>query len=313
MSYTHHAYAHSDQNFPFGELLLNPTEKRSLDSLFEFLLVEVFDHDKNGVLVNYHLSSEVVLLKTSPSLERKYINYVSSMSQKRILPVGSLVADVDKNGGGEEDSDIMRWLGEKEENSTVYVSFGSEYFLSDKEVAEIAKGLELCKANFIWVIRFAAMEEREVLPEGFVERVRERGRVLLGWAPQASILGHSSTGAFVSHCGWSSLNESVYYGVPVVGIPMKINMFVDARMLVAAGACLEVLRERDGGFKGEEIGKAIDMVVGEGERGEGLRRRAREISEKMKMEEEEAIDEVALQLWQLCCKNNNKECFQKQG
>lgn len=312
MSYSHHAYARWDQHFPFPELHLQPNEKRSLDSLNEFLLVEVFDRDKDAVFVNYHLSSEVVLLKTARSFEGKYVDYVSSLFRNKILPVGPLVTEVDRING-EENSDIMRWLGKKKLQSTVYVSFGSEYFLSEEEIVEIAKGLELCKANFIWVIRFAIMEGRErsnssveeVVPKGFLERMRERGRVVAGWAPQANILGHPSTGAFASHCGWSSLNESIYYGVPVVGMPIKINMFVDARMLVDAGACVEVGREGNGVFKGEEIAKAIDGVIVE-ERGEGMRRRARELSEKMRMEEEGAIDEVAHQLWNLCCKNEAK-------
>ncbi|KAL8486278.1 hypothetical protein ACS0TY_023112 [Phlomoides rotata] len=53
------------------------------------------------------------------------------------------------------------------------------------------------------------------------------------------------------------------------------------------------MREEDG----EGVAKAINEVI-VGERGEGFRRRARELSERMKMEEDEAIyeeeiDEIA--------------------
>ncbi|KAG6402588.1 hypothetical protein SASPL_134785 [Salvia splendens] len=194
----------------------------------------------------------------------------------------------------------MRWLGEQEEHSIVYISFGSEYFLSDKEISELAKGLEISGAGFVWAIR--GREEAEVvLPEG----VRGRGRVVVGWASQERILRHPSVGGFVSHCGWSSVNESVYYGVPVVGMPVNANMFVDVKMLAETGVCVEVEGEEEGGFKGEEIGKAIDAVL-RGERGEGLRRRMKEVSEKMKMEDEAAIHQVADHLWQLCCKRERE-------
>ncbi|KAM2967864.1 hypothetical protein FF1_028077 [Malus domestica] len=71
--------------------------------------------------------------------------------------------------------------------SVVYISFGSEYFLSKEEIEEIAHGLELSKVSFIWVVRFPKEEKvtraKEVLPKGFVERVGERGMIVEGWAP----------------------------------------------------------------------------------------------------------------------------------
>ncbi|KAK9185709.1 hypothetical protein WN943_026068 [Citrus x changshan-huyou] len=42
----------------------------------------------------------------------------------------------------------------KESSSVVYVSFGSEYFLSKEEMNEIASGLLLSEVSFIWVVRF---------------------------------------------------------------------------------------------------------------------------------------------------------------
>ena len=47
---------------------------------------------------------------------------------------------------------------------------------------------------------------------GFVERVGERGLVEEGWAPQAQMLAHLSTGGFVSHCGWNSVLQSLKFG-----------------------------------------------------------------------------------------------------
>ncbi|KAL0368269.1 UNVERIFIED_CONTAM: Beta-D-glucosyl crocetin beta-1,6-glucosyltransferase [Sesamum calycinum] len=310
-SYTYHhcLLRHPDGDFPFQELCLADDRlKEGLDGFFQFLYDNVFEEDEDVLLVNYRLSTDIALFKTSRALEGKYIDYFSAVVNRKLLCVGPLVADVKKDDEEEEKySDIMEWLSKKNQHSTVYISFGSEYFLSKPEIEEIAKGLELCDANFIWVIRFPLGEEisvEDALPKGFLERVKERGIVVPGWAPQARILAHRNTASFVSHCGWSSLNESVYFGVPVIGMPVKLNMFIDCRMLVEAGACVEVERDENGVYKGEEIAKAIRKVVVESS-GEGLRQRAQELSEKMKMEEGQELDEVAESLWQLCLKNKD--------
>ncbi|KAI3459301.1 hypothetical protein Pfo_015964 [Paulownia fortunei] len=309
VSFFHHNYTYWDENFPFQELCLPGHEKKDVDGMVEFLYANVFDEDKDVLFVNYKLSSEIALLKTSRGFEGKYIDYVSAVCQKKMLTVGPLVTDVNKND--EENSEVIQWLSKKKQHSTVYISFGSECFLSKEEIEEIAKGLELCDVNFIWVIRFPAGEKtigiEEAFPQGFLDRVKDRGIVVSGWAPQANVLAHPSTGAFISHCGWSSLTESIYFGVPVIGMPMKLNMFIDSRMLVDAGACVEVPREENEVFKGEEIAKVIHKVILE-KTGEGLRHRAQELSEKMRMEEEKALDETAEQLWQLCLKIKVKDC-----
>ncbi|RVX09693.1 Zeatin O-xylosyltransferase [Vitis vinifera] len=41
------------------------------------------------------------------------------------------------------------------------------------------------------------------------------GMVVRDWAPPLEILGHVSTGGFMSHCGWNSCMESITMGVPI--------------------------------------------------------------------------------------------------
>lgn len=48
----------------------------------------------------------------------------------------------------------------KEKSSSVFVSFGSKYFLFNEEMVEIAHWLELSKVNFIWVVSFPKGERR---------------------------------------------------------------------------------------------------------------------------------------------------------
>ena len=126
--------------------------------------------------------------------------------------------------------------------------------------------------SFIWVVRFHGGEKirlDEALPEGFQERVGERGMVLERGAPQAKILGHSGIGGFVSSCGWSSTLEGVMFGVPIIAMPMHLDQPLNAKLVLEIGIGMEVKRE-NGRFNREEVAKVINEVVVE-EKGREVR------------------------------------------
>ncbi|KAK4477913.1 hypothetical protein RD792_017178 [Penstemon davidsonii] len=296
-SFYHHLYSNgASSDFISQAIYILDEEKIDFRAHLE---ANIKDADKDFAFGNFTMSSDIVLIKCCKEVEAKYIDYLSILSKKRIIPTGPLIAD---SNDQEEHSYIIDWLNGKNHRSTVYISFGSEYFLSKEQIEEIAKGLEICDVNFIWIIRFPSNEKlinkEDALPKGFIERVKDRGLVLFKWAPQTKILGHLSAGGFVSHCGWSSINESMYFGVPVIGMPMKSEQPINARLMVEVGVGVEVVRERNGLYLGEEIAKAIDKAFCE-----GLRYRAKDLSEKIKEKEEQEVDEVAEQLMKLCMKN----------
>ncbi|KAL7252744.1 hypothetical protein ACSBR1_007335 [Camellia fascicularis] len=242
---------------------------------------------------------KIVLHNTFREFEGKCIDYLSDIGGTKVLPVGPLVKEnIDDEN---EHSEIIQWLDNKDESSTLFVSFGSEYFMSKEEIEEIAHGLELSKVNLIWVVRFPVGEkvELEALPKGFIERVGERGMVVEGWAPQARILAHSSTGGFVSHCGWNSVLESLTFGIPIVAMPMHLDQPLNARLVEEVGVAMEVIRDENGRLNREAIAQVIRKIVVE-KSGEDIRIKAREFSEKIRMKGEEEIDEVVKELFQLC-------------
>ena len=245
------------------------------------------------------LSSNVILIKTFREMEGKYIDYISALSEKKLIPVGPLVADSTEEF---ENAAIIDWLNKKDKLSAVLVSFGSEYFMSKEEMEEIAHGLELSRVCFIWVVRILQGNKinnvEEALPEGYIRRVGERGMVVEGWAPQKKILGHTSIGGFVSHCGWSSIMESIKFGVPIVAIPMQIDQPFNAKLLEAVGVGVEVKRNEDRRLEREEIARVIKKVVVE-KSGENVRRKVREMSENMRKKADEEIAEVAEELVRL--------------
>lgn len=97
-----------------------------------------------------------ILLNTSQDLEPKTIKalredpILRQLGTPRVYPVGPLVraplANVMK------DEHYMTWLNQQQEDSVIFVSFGSEGILSAEQTTELAWGLELSRKRFIWVV-----------------------------------------------------------------------------------------------------------------------------------------------------------------
>ncbi|PIA39199.1 hypothetical protein AQUCO_02700408v1 [Aquilegia coerulea] len=287
--------------FPFPSIYLHEYEYDKI--------MEMFNSDSNTqrFFECFGTSSYIILIKTCREIEAKYLSYFSLQVGKEFVPVGTLIQEA-ATTDDENESSFITWLNEKNQHSVVFVSFGSEYFLSKEEIQEIAYGLELSEVNFIWVIRFpeeVKTEVDEVLPQGFLDRVGNRGMVIKDWAPQVKILAHSNVGGFVSHCGWSSVMEGIHYGVPIIAMPMHLDQPTNARLVVELGVGKEVKRE-NAKFVRREVAKVINEVIVE-KKGEEVRRKAKELSEIMKKKGEEEIDMVAEKLVQICQMSNMKK------
>ncbi|KAI4967395.1 hypothetical protein ZWY2020_027868 [Hordeum vulgare] len=153
---------------------------------------------------------------------------------------------------------------------------------------ELATALESTGRPFIRAFRpsmgFDVDGGEECLPEGFEARARaaSRGLLLHGWAPQVRILAHGSTGAFLSHCGWNSVLESLTHGVPIIGWPLSAEQFYNVTMLAEEwGACVELTRGNDPKSpvaESREVAEVIETVMGD----TAMRRRVSEVREVMR-------------------------------
>ncbi|KAK6137869.1 hypothetical protein DH2020_028377 [Rehmannia glutinosa] len=297
-SYFCHLEMHPGVKFPFPEIHLSKFELSMALGNMEAYKSEEKDPDDEAFWTN----DGIILVNSSREIEGKYMDYLSGMINKKIIPIGALVQDP-SNDVYDDSKMIMEWLRGKNEFSRVFVSFGSEYFLKKEEIEEITIGLELSNVNFIWIIRFPKGEEmrvEEALPKGFLERVGERGVILEKWAPQAKILSHSSVGGFVSHCGWNSLMESIDYGVPIIAMPMHLDQPMNAKLVVELGVGVEVRRDDNGRLQRDEISKVIrDVVIGK--TGEELKRKVVEKRDSIRLRSREEVEEVAKKLAQLSC------------
>ncbi|KAL8156063.1 hypothetical protein AgCh_001222 [Apium graveolens] len=232
-------------------------------------------------------------------MEEKYINYLSTLCEKTILQVGPVVSEsVDSEE--DDNSKVFEWLDKKDKASTVFVSFGSECFLSKEEIEVIACGLERSCVNFLWVVRSPIGEK--CVGESFkelCERIGKKGLILETWAPQAGILTHPSIGGFVSHCGWGSVMEAVTFGIPIIAIPMQYDQPLNARVVQEVGVGEEVKRGGNGRLEMGEIAKVVKKVVVDKD-GDEVRRKTKYLSEKIRDKGETDFDMVVKELTKLC-------------
>ncbi|XP_073362233.1 anthocyanin 3'-O-beta-glucosyltransferase-like [Aegilops tauschii subsp. strangulata] len=177
------------------------------------------------------------------------------------------------------------WLDMKPAGSVVYISFGTLTSFSPAELHELARGLELSGMNFVWVIGAACPDSSEWMPEGFAELTAHGGRgfIIRGWAPQMLILNHPAVGGFLTHCGWNSTLEAVSAGVPMVTWPRYADQFNNEKVIVellkvgvSIGAkdyasCVEAHEV----IGGEVIAESIGRLMGNGEEGDAMRKKAK--------------------------------------
>uniref|UniRef100_A0A0E0I191 Malvidin galactosylase UGT88C3 n=1 Tax=Oryza nivara TaxID=4536 RepID=A0A0E0I191_ORYNI len=209
----------------------------------------------------------------------------------------------------EKPHECVRWLDAQPRASVVFLCFGSMGSFAPPQVLEIAAGLERSGHRFLWVLRgqpAAGMPYPtdavvdELLPEGFLERTKEKGLVWSKWAPQKEILAHPAVGGFATHCGWNSTLESLWNGVPLLPWPLYAEQHLNAFELVAAmGVAVEmkVDRKRDNFVEAAELERAVRCLMDEGsEEGRMAREKAAEAKTACRNAvEEDGSSFVALQ------------------
>ncbi|KAK8962911.1 hypothetical protein KSP40_PGU018563 [Platanthera guangdongensis] len=207
-------------------------------------------------------------------LEPDYAEYFRNVMGEKAWGVGPVSLSNDKNTN-EKSDDLFKWLDSQEEGSVVYMCFGTMSDFSAAQLMEMAIGLERSGHPFVWAVRSAG---EDWIPQGFEERIQDRGLVIRGWVPQSLILNHASVGGnrgggvAVAMATWPLFAEQFYnekqlidlLGIGVAVGAIEYGMVTEQRKVVAAGM----------------LEAAVSRLMGKDEEADGRRRRARELRVK---------------------------------
>ncbi|XP_042500094.1 UDP-glycosyltransferase 88A1 [Macadamia integrifolia] len=236
--------------------------------------------ESKGIIVNTFEALEPTALKAlSDGL------CVLNRPTPPIYCIGPLITD---RGGGDASAtvDCLTWLDSQPKRSVVFLCFGSLGLFSAAQLKEIAIGLEKSGERFLWVVRNPPMEDKSwrnlappepdldaLLPEGFLDRTKDRGLVVKLWAPQVEVLSRESVGGFVTHSGWNSVVEAICAGVPMVSWPLYAEQRLNRIFLVEEMKLSLSMDESEGGFvNADMVEKRVKELMGS-EEGKALRER----------------------------------------
>ncbi|XP_043702010.1 UDP-glycosyltransferase 73C3-like [Telopea speciosissima] len=249
-------------------------------------------------------TSDGVLINSFYELETCYVDEYQKLMGKKVWCVGPVslynkeASDKAERGNKAaiDPHQCLEWLDSREADSVVYVCLGSLCPLTPSQLIEIGLALERSNHPFIWVIKQGNNNkpseelERWLSEERFEEKIKGRGLLIRGWAPQVLILSHRAVGVFITHCGWNSTLEGVSAGVSMITWPMFGDQFYNEKVIVqilGIGVRVDVdisvhigEGEKVGVYvKREEVEKAIGLLMNGGEDGEVIRKKAREVGE----------------------------------
>ncbi|KAL3834050.1 hypothetical protein ACJIZ3_008786 [Penstemon smallii] len=225
--------------------------------------------------------SDIVIFRSCIEFEPEWFDLlINQIYKKPVVPVGVLPISMDDDElllESNENSwlEIRDWLDKQNHSSVVYVALGTEAILSKEEAQTLALGLEKCGLPFFWVLNRNSL--LEMLPDGFRNRVKERGIIYTKWAPQIKILSHPAVEGFLTHCGWNSITEALGFGRVLIMFPMMNDQGLNCRLLEDKKLGVEIPRnEKTGSFTSDSVAELVRLAM-VGEEGKIMRDNAKDM------------------------------------
>ncbi|XP_058096316.1 7-deoxyloganetin glucosyltransferase-like [Magnolia sinica] len=242
--------------------------------------------DPNDILLTFmddeaqnSIKASALILHTFDELEPETLHAIKSIIPKvyTVGPLQMLCRQIVENQLNRvqsslwiEEEGCLEWLDKQKTASIIYVNFGSLAVVTEEQLREFAWGLANSKYPFLWIVRpDVAMGHQAALSEDFMAEIEGRA-MLASWCSQEQVLSHPSIGAFLTHCGWNSMMESICSGVPMICWPFFADQQTNCRY-----ACKEwgIGMEIGSAVNREEI-EVIMMEMMQGEKGGEMRKKA---------------------------------------
>ncbi|KAJ3692627.1 hypothetical protein LUZ60_011722 [Juncus effusus] len=254
-----------DENgFPKNQEKFRLTATTPLMDLSQLTWNYFRDHDAQRFMFHYFVKIEKALSKAQfiliNSCEDLELPIFTNFPNLR--PIGPLIEQVEKIGTQigqfSDNTTCMTWLDQQENNSVVYVSFGSVAKLDQNQLEELGLGLELSQMPFLWIIRRDLTDSNNnIFLQQFEERVKQRGKIAK-WCNQKKVLAHPSVTCFVSHCGWNSTIEGVTNGLRFLCWPYFADQFANQDYICdMANIGLRVVKNENGVVTKENIQSSL--------------------------------------------------------
>ncbi|KOC60177.1 Ecdysteroid UDP-glucosyltransferase [Habropoda laboriosa] len=207
-----------DQQMTFWERLMNTFLTNLISAQLNYQTAKQVDYvkqhfDTNATIAELYKNLAAILVNSHHS-----VNGIKPMTPG-IIEVGGLHV---KDETASLPPEVQKWLDEST-HGCIYFSFGSmvriETF-SKPLIETFYKVFE--KIAPVRVLMKIAKKE-DLLP-GLPKNVMTQP-----WFSQVSVFKHKNTKAFVTHGGLMSTQEAIYFGIPMIGIPLFGDQLTNMR------------------------------------------------------------------------------------
>ena len=146
---------------------------------------------------------------------------------------------------------LQTWLNSKQNQSVVLVSMGSTVTLTEMHARSILEAAAAVGYDVVWSLRKSNQHIMDGLSySGDHVMISE-------WLPQLSVVQHPSIGVALLHGGLNSVNEALYYKVPVIAVPFINDQGDVAVRLQRSRAGIMVLQKD---FCTEKVTEALSAI-----------------------------------------------------
>jgi UDP:flavonoid glycosyltransferase YjiC (YdhE family) len=133
---------------------------------------------------------------------------------------------------GKLERELTEWLDERKQ--VIYVSFGTMVQVEASLIENIIQACHAIDACVLWV--------SPICPEISIFSEHPQSFKWVEWASQVDILKHRNIAAFITHGGAGAVQESIFFGVPMVIIPHIWDQFYNARRAAQFGVAVRLNR-----------------------------------------------------------------------
>ncbi|KAE9466604.1 hypothetical protein C3L33_01489, partial [Rhododendron williamsianum] len=200
------------------------------------------------------IQSDGILVNTFQTIEQDSLGALNDGKVVNGLPRVTAIGPFPPLGI--ERTQSVPWLDDQPDGSVLYVSFGSRTAMSREQIRELGDGLERSGCRFLWVVKEKKVDREdggelgEVVGDGFMERVKERGLVVKNWVNQeekmnAFVVERIGMGLWAEAWGWGG-GEVVVKGEEIAE---KVRDIMGNELVKAKAKCV-----------GKRLGEQWEMV-----------------------------------------------------